>query len=117
MNIYDKSHELAKVLKDTKEVVDYREAHKKIAENESNKKIVDDFRKLQLEAYNEQMTKGELSKEIKDKMQSLGAILSSNADVANYLQSEAKFAVLWEDIIKILHEAVGLDLTFGNDNK
>ncbi|MEW8955206.1 YlbF family regulator [Clostridium sp.] len=117
MNIYDKTHELAKVLKDTKEVVDYREAHKKISENQDNKKMVDDFRKLQLEAYNEQMTKGQLSKEITDKMQGLGAILSSNVEVSNYLQSEAKFAVLWEDIIKILHEAIGLDLTFENDNK
>lgn len=117
MTIYDRTHELANELKNTAEVLEYRNSYKKIQENEKNKELVDKLRKIQFEAYNEQIEKGDISQETKEKMQNLGAILSANIDVSNYIHAESKFAVLWEDIIKILHDSVGLDLTLKNDNQ
>lgn len=113
MNIYDKTHELAKILKDCPEVIDLRNAVKKIENSETNKKMLNDFRKLQYEAYSEQMNHGKLSKEMEEKLNNLGSIISMNPEVSSYLQAEARFGVIWEDIMKILNEAVNIDLTFG----
>lgn len=82
-----------------------------------NRELVDRFRKIQFDAYNEQIEKGNISEDTKEKMQNLGIILAANMDVSNYIQAEAKFAVLWEDMIKILHDSVGLDLNLKNDNQ
>lgn len=113
MNIYDKAHELARVLKDCPEVIELRSAVKKIDSNEINKKLLNDFRKLQYEAYSEQMSNGKLSKEMEEKLNNIGSIISMNPEVSSYLQAEARFGVIWEDIMKILNEAVDIDLTFG----
>lgn len=113
MNIYDNAHELARVLKDSDEVKELREASKKIEGNDLNKKMIEDFRKIQIEAYTEQMKTGKMSKELTEKFQNFSSIISMNADVGRYLQAEQRFGVIWEDIIKILNDAVGVDMSFG----
>ena len=113
MNIYDNAHEFAKALKTCPEVIELRNAGKKIEGNENNKKMINDFRKLQYEAYSEQVKNGKLSSETQSKLNNLGSIISMNPDVAAYIQSEAKFGVIWEDVMKILNDAIGIDLTFG----
>jgi len=113
MNIYDNAHELARILKDSDEVKELREASKKIEGNDLNKKMIEDFRKIQIEAYTEQMKTGKMSKELTEKFQNFSSIISMNADVGRYLQAEQRFGVIWEDIIKILNDAVGVDMSFG----
>ena len=38
MNIYDKAHELARAMSDSKEYRDYKDAKEKVYQNEANKK-------------------------------------------------------------------------------
>ncbi|GAA0722127.1 YlbF family regulator [Clostridium malenominatum] len=113
MNIYDKAHEFAKVLKTCPEVIELKNSGKKIEANETNKKMLSDFRKLQYEAYSEQVKNGKLSSETENKLNNLGAIISMNSDVGAYIQAEARFGVIWEDIMKIMNDAIDVDLTFG----
>lgn len=113
MNIYDKTHELARALKDSPEVKELKEASKKIEGSDLNKKMIEDFRKIQIEAYAEQMKTGKMSKELTDKLQNFSSVISMNPDLGKYLQAEQRFAVIWEDIIKILNDAVGVDMSFG----
>ncbi|EDS77242.1 YlbF family regulator [Clostridium massiliodielmoense] len=110
MNIYDKVHELANELKKCEEVKNFKKYKKIIEEKESSKKMVEDFRKVQLQAYSEQMEKGEASKETVEKLENIGKVISMDMDVSNYMQAEVKFGVLWEDMIKILGKAVDDDL-------
>lgn len=113
MNIYDKAQEFAKELKDCPEVVELREISKKIKENEINTKILDDFRKIQFEAYSEQMQTGSISDEIKAKLNSIGSIIAGNPAVNEYLQAEQRFSVMWDNVLKTLNEAIGIDFSFG----
>ncbi|WP_138203212.1 YlbF family regulator [Haloimpatiens lingqiaonensis] len=112
MNIYDKAHEFANYLKDCDEVVNFREASKKIKENEENKKMLNHLRSIQFKAYSEQMEKGEISAETKQELEGLGAIISMNPAIGEYVQYEYKFGLLWEDILKILNDAVGIEMDF-----
>jgi len=113
MNIYDNAHELARALRNSSEVMDLRDAGKKIENNNNNKKMLEDFRKIQLEAYTEQMKTGKMSPQVTEKLQNFASIISVNPDVSRYLQAEQRFGIIWEDIMKILNDAVGVDLTFG----
>lgn len=113
MNIYDKAHELARALEENSDVKEFRASSEKIKDNSTAQNMLKDFRKLQFEAYSEQMEKGELSKATKEKLQSLGAVASINPEVAKYLSAEAKFGVIWEDILKILNDAIGVDMNLG----
>lgn len=112
MNIYDKAHELAVVLKNCPEVLSLRECSEKIKENDLNKKMLEDFRKVQIEAYSQQMKGGKISKDLEEKIQKLGSVICLKPDLAAYLQAEQKFGVLWEDIMKILNDAIDVNMAF-----
>ncbi len=113
MNIYDKAHEFAAELGKCDEVVKLREASKKIEGNENNKKMLDDFRRLQIEAYTEQMQKGSISEETQEKLKNMGPVISMNPAVSEYIQAEQRFSVMWDDVLKILNDGIGIDFTFG----
>jgi cell fate (sporulation/competence/biofilm development) regulator YlbF (YheA/YmcA/DUF963 family) len=113
MNIYDKAHEFAKELKNCPEVLQLREVSKKVKENEANVKILDDFRKLQFEAYSQQMQTGNISEEVKEKLNNIGSVIATNPTVGEYLQAEQRFSVMWDDVLKILNDAIGIDFSFG----
>lgn len=85
------------------------EAKKKVEEKEVGKKIIEDFRKIQFEAYTEQVEKGNVSEETMEKLKNIGSIISADSEVSNYFQAEARFGVLWEDIMNILNKAVDID--------
>lgn len=110
MNVYDKAHELSRALKENKDVQEFKLTYEKIKDDKKSKKMLDDFRKIQFEAYSEQMKEGKISDGTMEKIQNLSNILSFNSQLSKYLQAEAKFSVLWEEILNILNEAVGLDL-------
>ena len=111
MNIYNKAHELANEIKNHPEVIEFRKASLKIKDNELSNKMLKDFREVQIEAYTEQMKNGKLTEATEKKLQNMASIISINPEVSSYLQSEQKFAVIWQDIIKILNDAVGVDIT------
>lgn len=115
MNVYDKAHELAQALKECPEVIEFRDASKKIEANSTDKKMLEDFRKIQIEAYTDQVKGGKMSKETEQKLQNMGSIISLNPNVSAYLQAESKFGVIWEDIMKTLNDAIDVNLGMGFD--
>lgn len=118
MSIYDKANELAAELKDCQEVTVLRKASKEIEKNDANIKMLDDFRKIQMEAYSEQMQTGEVSQETKQKFKNMSSVISMNPAVNKYIQTEQKFSVMWQSILKLLNDAIGIDFSFGaNKNK
>lgn len=112
MNVYDKVNELARVLKTTDEVVEYKRAIDKINLSDANKKMVDDFRKKQLELYSLQMQGAEPTKEAMEAANGLWSIMNLNSEIREYYEAEMKFSRLWEDIMKILGDAVDIKMNF-----
>ncbi len=109
-NVYDKAHELAKAMKDDETVTAYREAVLNIEKQEAKKKMIEDFRAIQFEAYQDKMTKGEVSEETKKKLQDVVSIIQLNPEITDFLEVEQKFSILFDDIMKILNEAIGIDI-------
>ena len=44
--------------------------------------MLEDFRKIQMEAYTEQMQNGEVSKETKEKFEKFGVLMGTNPDLS-----------------------------------
>lgn len=110
MNVYDKIYDLANALKICPETLELKEALDKINLDEKNKKILIDFRNVQMVAYKEYTDNGEISKEIKEKIDNLSRIIDLNSDISTYMRAEAKLATLWENMMKILTEAIDIDI-------
>lgn len=106
MNVYDKAHELARSLKESPEVIEYKKSAEMINSNPANKKMVDDLRKKQFELYSYQMQGQEPPKDKVDAFNNLASVVSMNSEVNSYLQSEMKFSRLWEDIMKIMSDSI-----------
>ncbi|SHE67191.1 YlbF family regulator [Caloramator proteoclasticus] len=109
MNIYDKAHELARLLKNSPEVIEYKKMMKKIKENEENKKIIEDLRKKEFEVYSKQLQGIQITKEEMEAINNLYGIIQHNSVIREYLEAERRFSIMWQDIIKILGEAVDID--------
>lgn len=109
-NIYDKVNELAEELRKDPHVTAYREATNKINNNKEAKKMIEDFRKIQFQAYSEQVQTGKVSKETEEKMRNIGGIIMINPEVSGYIAAEASFAQKWDDILKILNNAIGVNI-------
>jgi len=110
LNIYDKFNELAAELKVNPDVVAFREAVLKIQADETKSKMLDDFRKIQIAAYTESVESGKVTDETTEKMQNFASIIKANPDINEYLQAEVRFSILFEDMMKIINDAVGVDV-------
>lgn len=110
MNIYDKFNELAAELKIHPDVVAFREAALKIQADETKSKMLEDFRKIQVAAYTESMDTGKVTDETTEKMQNFASVIQTNPDINEYLQAEVRFSILFEDMMKIINDAVGVDV-------
>jgi cell fate (sporulation/competence/biofilm development) regulator YlbF (YheA/YmcA/DUF963 family) len=110
LNIYDKFNELAAELKIHPDVVAFREAALKIQADETKSKMLEDFRKIQIAAYTESMDTGKVTDETTEKMQNFASVIQTNPDINEYLQAEVRFSILFEDMMKIINDAVGVDV-------
>lgn len=109
-DIFNKAKDLAKALNEDEQVVAYREATKKINENSEAKKLVEEFRKIQFKAYTEQIQTGMVSPQTSLEMQKFGETMNLNEEVSNYISAEASFADTWDKILKLLNEAIGVNI-------
>jgi Uncharacterized conserved protein len=106
MNIYDKTHELARGLKESQEYNEYKKLRKELYSNEETKKLIKEFeqkqQEVQLVTVQGKMPEDEKIK----KLQELYAILLQNPKVKQYFDVQIRFNVLLADINKIIAESV-----------
>lgn len=110
MNIYDEANKFAKALRENEDVVKFRELTLKVNEDKETQEILQGFREIQIEAYTQVNEKGEVSEETKKKMEEFGKVIEENDFVNEYLQAESRFSILIEDVMKLINEAIGVDI-------
>jgi cell fate (sporulation/competence/biofilm development) regulator YlbF (YheA/YmcA/DUF963 family) len=49
-----------------------------------------------------------------EKFKDMGNVISANPPVDEYIQAEQKFSVMWQNILKMLNDAIGVDFSFGD---
>lgn len=108
MSIKDDANIFAEAVKKCPEVIQLQEANKILMANDACKKMLDEFRVVQVEAYNEKMQKGDVTPATKEKFTKFTKLMIENPDFGNYLMAEQKFGPVWEEIMAIINGAVGL---------
>jgi cell fate (sporulation/competence/biofilm development) regulator YlbF (YheA/YmcA/DUF963 family) len=105
MNVYDKAYELARALKDSPEAKEWAEANAALAGDPDAKRMLDDFRKRQMDAERAMLEGKELPQEEKDKLNKLYEVLLLHGGIRRVLDAERRLAQLWADTQKIVGEA------------
>jgi cell fate (sporulation/competence/biofilm development) regulator YlbF (YheA/YmcA/DUF963 family) len=109
LNVYDLAHELARALSQCPEYRDFTRAKEELEKDIQAKNMLKDLRMRQLEIETLKLS-GKPVEEAQRNLENLYNIVSYNSLLRQYLEAEARFAVLMSDIQGIIARAVGLDL-------
>lgn len=108
MNVYDQAHDLARAIKESGEFAEFDRMRKAIENDKECSEMLGEFQKLQIELQTAQMTGKQPEAELMNRVQSLSAMLATKPLAAQFLQAEAAFSIMMNDVFKIIGEAVGL---------
>jgi len=112
MNIYDKTHDLVRAIKESPEYREFMEVKKVIDTDEQAKKMVKDFIAKQMELEYDMMGgKGE-DKSKTEQIQQMYQLIVGNSKASAFMQSYMKFQRLVADIYKILGDSVAEGMDF-----
>lgn len=112
MNIYDKTHDLVKAIKQSPEFVEFQQVKKMIETDETAKKMVKDFIAKQMELEYEMMGGKEEDKAKTAQIQQMYQLITGNANASAFMHSYMKFQRLVADIYKILGDSVAEGMDF-----
>ncbi|MBT9151805.1 MAG: hypothetical protein DDT35_00015 [Firmicutes bacterium] len=106
MLVHDKAHELARVLKTTPEFQTLKQLQTKLKDDTSAYKMFLDYRRKEI-AYQAQLMSGqEPDPEQGKSLQKLSEIVNLNSVVREYVQAEARFGTIYNDIQRIIGDAI-----------
>ena len=103
MNVYSSAHELASAIKASNEFMD-------IEQDPTLNQMISDIQKRQIEIQAKQLSGEEIGQEAMAQMQSMYAMMSSNPKAAEYMQAEARFAIMMKDVYEILSDVVKINI-------
>ena len=108
MNVYDEAHGLARALKESNEFKEFDRMRKEVEQDPDVSKMLGELQTLQIQLQTAQMTGNQPDADTMSRMQSLSTMLATKPLAAKFMQTEAAFSVMMNDVFKIIGEAVGL---------
>ena len=108
MNVYDEAHNLAKAIRESNEFLEFDKVRKEIESDKDVSDMISEMSKLQIELQTTQMTGQQPSEETMSRIQSLSTMMATKPLAAKYLQSEAAFSVMMNDVFGIIGEAMAI---------
>lgn len=108
MNVYDEAHNLARAIKESGEFIEFDRMRKEVEGDNEVSQMLGEFQKLQIELQTAQMTGNQPDQDTMSRIQSLSAMLTSKPLAVKFMQAEAAFSIMMNDVFKIIGEAVGL---------
>lgn len=109
MNVYDEAHNLARAIKESNEFIEFDKIRAEVEKDEQLSQMLKDLQSKQMEIQAAQMTGQELDPELMTQLQSLSTMIATKPLAAQYMQAEATFSVMINDVFGILSEAMGVN--------
>lgn len=106
MNTYDLAHQLSRSIQSEEVYKVLFQKKQELDRNPSAKKIVQNFRQRQWEFEQKRMLGEDITHSDQKLMQELQNALSENSLAREFLQAEYQFGILFQDVQKVLAEAV-----------
>ena len=108
MNVYDEAHGLARAIKESNEFLEFDRMRKEVEKDPDVSQMLGELQKLQIELQTAQMTGNQPDQNTLSRLQSLSTMLATKPLAAKFMQTEAAFSVMMNDVFRIIGEAVGL---------
>ena len=108
MNVYDEAHGLARAIKESNEFKEFDRMRKEVEQDADVSQMLGELQKLQIELQTAQMTGNQPDADMMSRMQRLSTMLATKPLAAKFMQTEAAFSVMMNDVFRIIGEAVGL---------
>jgi cell fate (sporulation/competence/biofilm development) regulator YlbF (YheA/YmcA/DUF963 family) len=112
MNIYDKAHDLARMLQQSQEHQSFLVEQKKVQSDNQAKKMVKEFITKKIELEYETMAGKPEDKAKMEQLQRMYEVLCVNANARDFLHAQMRFQQLMGDVYKILGDSVAEGLDF-----
>lgn len=106
MNVYDCANELAKAIKESRELEKLQEAKTALDKDADAKKMVDDFLQASQEVDIARMQGKTPDPAKEDKVKQLYTILALNNDAQTYINALMRFNMMMGDVSKTISEPV-----------
>ncbi|MEK3734083.1 MULTISPECIES: YlbF family regulator [Paenibacillus] len=106
MNIYDKAHDLAKAMKESEEVQEIQAAMKLVDVDPDSKRMLEDFRRKQMEIQQRMMSGDMPSQEEMETVEKQFELLSLNLNIRRLFDAERRLSVIIEDVNKIISDSL-----------
>lgn len=109
MNVHDEAHKLARAIRESPEYKEYVELKEAASQNEELVNILNDFRSKQIELQAKQMMGEDIAPELMQSIQAVSQIVMKDPLAMQYVQAEARFTLMVNDIFNILGEVIKFD--------
>ena len=108
MNVYDEAHNLARAIKESNEFIEFDKIRKEIDSDKEVSDMIAEMQKLQVELQAAQLSGTEPNPDLMNRVQSLSTMMATKPLAAKFMQSEAAFSVMMNDVFQIIGEAMGM---------
>ncbi|WP_280768663.1 YlbF family regulator [Salipaludibacillus daqingensis] len=103
-NPYDKAHELAKELKESEEFTKLRDLHNEVNGDEVAKRMLDNFRQVQMELQQKQMQGEQITEEEIQSAQQQFELVQQHEVISKLMEEEQRMSQLVGELNKIITE-------------
>ncbi|GEK58853.1 YlbF family regulator [Marinococcus halophilus] len=103
-NIHDKAYELSSALRDSEEFQQLKELHDEVEQDEVAKRMLDNFRNVQLELQQKQMQGEQPSEEEITQAQKQFEMVQQHEVISKLMQQEQQLSTVISDLNKIITE-------------
>ncbi|TLS38033.1 YlbF family regulator [Pseudalkalibacillus caeni] len=101
-NIYDYAYDLEKALRDHPDFVELKNMYDEVNNDPSSKQLFDNFRNMQLELQQKQMTGQQITEEEAQKAQQQVQLVQQHETISKLMAAEQRMSQLIQDINKIV---------------
>ena len=108
MNVYDEAHNLELAIKESEEYKQFDVMKVKVSDKPELEKMLKNFQQKQMAMQAKQMMGETVGDDMKKTVQELYTIVAQDPLAAEYLQCEMRFAMMMQDVYKILGDVVSI---------
>ena len=105
-NVYDQANALESALRQSDEFLQMQELYKKVNEDETSKKLFDEFRELQMTLQQKQMQGEELLEDDIQKAQSSAQEIENDENIKGLMEAEQKMSPLIQDLNRVIMKPI-----------
>ena len=105
-NVYDQANALESALRQSDEFLQMQDLYKKVNEDETSRKLFDEFRELQMTLQQKQMQGEELLEDDIQKAQSSAQEIENDENIKGLMEAEQKMSQLIQDLNRVIMKPI-----------